>query len=195
LFAAVGIDAVLRRLRRGYRVPVALALAAFVCIESAMALSYVRVPTSRDDGGIDAALERRPAGAVVELPIASNGTGRIWPYAEAPRQLLALRDGHPRVNGYSGFQPADYDTVARDFNDFPSPTALYEARRLGVRYIVLRTRVVGGPLRGLPQLGADGGGRYTAATAQDMLRRLPPGIAQRIDHLPGGYLIALAPPP
>jgi hypothetical protein len=192
LFAAVGLDAVLRRVRRAYRVPVALGVAALVCIECAMSLSFVRVPTSRDDGGIDVALRHRPAGVVAELPMTSDSSGRLWPYVEAPRQLVALGDGNARVNGYSGFQPVGFDVVRKDLNDFPSPTALSEARRLGVRYIVLRTAIVGDKLRGLPQLEADGGGRYTEASAQQMLAQLPPGAARRVDHLPGGYLVELA---
>jgi hypothetical protein len=193
LCAAIGVDALLARRRGAVPVVLTLALALAVCAESALALVSVRVPTSRDDGGVDEALRARP-GVVVELPISGSSRGARWPYIEAPRQVLALRDHDPRVNGYSGFQPKDFDTETAKLNSFPAPTALVEARRLGVRYVVLRTALVGqvSPVALTPVLALNRVGRYTDATARSMLDHLPPGTAQEIVRLPGAYLIELS---
>ena len=87
LCAAVGIDALLARWRGPVRVLVALALAGLVCAEAALGLFFVRVPTSRDDGGVDVALRARPHGVVVELPISGITRGVVWPFVEAPRRI------------------------------------------------------------------------------------------------------------
>jgi hypothetical protein len=194
LCAAVGVDALLARWRGSTRVLVAVGLAGLVCAEAALGLYFVRVPTSRDDGGVDVALRARPNGVVVELPISGITRGVLWPFVEAPRQLLALRDGKPRVNGYSGFEPKGFDEETATLDTFPSPAALAEARRLGVRYVVLRTNLVGTLSPGglTPTLAADGAGRYSDATARSMLDRLPPGVAREVVRLPGAYLVVLA---
>jgi hypothetical protein len=158
-----------------------------------MGLQLVRVPTAADDGGVDAALRARPRGVVVELPISGVSRGVTWPFVESPRQLLALRDDDPRVNGYSGFQRKGFDVETAKLNTFPAAPALAEARRLDVRYVVLRTRLVGSVSPDLARvIGADRAGRYTDATARAMLDRLPPGIAREVVTLPGAYLVELA---
>ena len=170
------------------------ALVALVIVESAIGIQFVRVPTSQDDGGVDLALRREPRGVVLELPILSAASGGPeWAFVETPRQLEAIRDGDPRVNGYSGFQPAGYDQRARVLDHFPGPVALAQARALGVRYVILRTKLVGAitPKSYTQQLGADGIGRYTDATARRMLRSLPPGATAGVEKLPGGYLVTL----
>ncbi len=154
LLAAVGLDAALARIPTRSRAIVAFGLAALVIAECAIALVFVRVPTAADDGGVDAALRARPRGVVLELPIGSAATGLPWVYGEAPRQLLALRDKDPRVNGYSGFQPPGFDQEAAVLDHFPAPDALALARGLGVRYVVLRTKLVGDLS---PRSGAEGG--------------------------------------
>ena len=43
----------------------------------------------------------------------SAGHGaQLWAYVEMPRQLEALRDDNPRINGYSGYQPPNFDNIA-----------------------------------------------------------------------------------
>jgi hypothetical protein len=194
LCAAVGIDALLARWRGPVRVLVALVLAGLVCAEAALGLYFVRVPTSRDDGGVDVALRARPHGVVVELPILGITRGVLWPFVEAPRQFVALRDGNPRVNGYSGFEPKGFDEESATLNTFPSAGALAEARRLDVRYVVLRTSLVGTLTPGslTSTLDTDGAGRYSDATARTMIDRLPAGAAREVVRLPGAYLIELA---
>ncbi len=193
LFAAVGIDALLRRTPSRWRIAVVGLLAVIVVAESAMALVFVRVPTSADDGGVGAALRARPTGVVLELPISSADRGVVWPTAESPRQLVALHDHDPRVNGYSGFQPPGFDLQAAVLNHFPKSDALGLVHRLGVRYVVLRTQVVGeiAPATAVPPTLRDGGGRYDPQTAAQMIAALPPGAASSVVRLPGGYLIVL----
>jgi hypothetical protein len=195
LLAAVGIDALLVRLRPNLRVIASMGLAALVCAEAAMGLIFVRVPTARDDGGVDVALRARPRGVVLELPAGSTSRGAVWPYTESPRQLAALRDGHPRINGYSGFQPKNFDAEVATLNKFPSAAAIAEARRLGVRYIVLRTALVGPVTPRVivqaesPHLARDKVGIYSEATAAQLLKQLPPGVAKDVQRLDGGYLV------
>jgi hypothetical protein len=194
IFAAVGIDRVLHRLAPRRRWLLAAALTAFVLVESVVGLQFVRVPTSRDDGGVDAALRKAPHGVVLELPVVSSSDGgEAWAFVETPRQLVAVHDGDPRVNGYSGFEPAGFNKRAQTLNRFPLPAALAQAHALGVRYVVLRTRLVGSitPASYTKKLAADGVGRYTDATARRMLRELPPGVATHVERVPGGYVIEL----
>jgi hypothetical protein len=194
LFAAVGIDRVVQRLAPGRRLLVVGALTAFVLLESAVGLQFVHVPTSRDNGGVDVALRRLPRGVVLELPVVSSADGaEAWAFVEAPRELVAVHDGDPRVNGYSGFEPAGFNKRVHTLNAFPSPAALAQARALGVRYVVLRTKLVGSitPASAAKKIDAAGLGRYSEATAQRMLRALSPGTATRVEKLPGGYLVEL----
>jgi hypothetical protein len=194
LLAAVGIEFALRRLSRRVRMGLVLSLIAIVIVESALPVVFVRVPTSAADGGIDLALRARPPGIAVELPLASAARGVMWPYVESPRQLLALRDHDPRINGYSGFQPKGFDALAAALDQFPNPDALTALRRLRVRYVVMRTALVGvlTPAGLLPQIARDGAGRYAPATAELLVRQIPRGVAARVDRLPGGILVELA---
>jgi hypothetical protein len=194
LFAAVGFDRISQRVRPARGAPLTGALVVLVVIESAIGIQFVRVPTSRDDGGVDIALRRAPRGVVLELPILSAVSGGPeWAFVETPRQLAAIRDGDPRVNGYSGFQPAGFDERARVLNHFPGPVALAQARALGVRYVILRTKLVGTitPRSYTRELDADRVGRFTDATARRMLKSIPPGATTGVEKLPGGYLVKL----
>jgi hypothetical protein len=198
MFAAVGIDRlILRRWqqRRQLLLAVTVGLSAVVFAEAAMSLFFVTVPTNRNDGGIDQALRALPAGVVLELPIESDISGYAWPFVEAPRQLVAIHDGDARVNGYSGFQPPNFDGRAAVLNRFPASDALTEAQHIGVRYIVLRTALVGTdlPADQLQHLNTDGIGRYTLPHAQAIIHNLPPNAVTHTQQLPGGYLIQLAP--
>ena len=190
LFAAVGIDLLLRRVRSRWKTPVALGLAALVLAECAIALTFVRVPTSADDGGVDAALRTRPTGVVLELPIVAADRGSIWASTEAPRQFLALRDHDARVNGYSGFQPKDFDTEVAELNTFPSMPSINLARELGVRYVVLRTQPIP-PAPPTPYTKDDRLSYYSARAAARVVDLLPPGVVSSTTKLSGGYLLDL----
>jgi hypothetical protein len=194
LLAAVGVDALLARIPARRRAISALVLAAIVVAECAMSLVSVKVPTAADDGGVDTALRARPRGVVLELPINSANRGLAWADAESPRQLLALRDHDPRVNGYSGFQPRGFDLQAAVLDHFPAPDALGLAHRLGVRYVVLRTELVGAlsPANARAAVDKDGAGRYDPQTAAALIARLPAGAASAVVRLTGGYLVELS---
>jgi hypothetical protein len=193
LLAAVGVEKTLHTTKPSFRAPLTVALTIFVVAETAMGVTMVRVPTAGDDGGVARALRYDPKGVVLELPIASAASGITWPYVEAPRQLEALRDGDPRINGYSGFQPKDFDQIAATLNTFPEQGALNEARSLGVRYIVLRTEPIGTLTPSVlePRVDKNGAGLYDDATARDIINRLPPGTARNVERVAGGYIIDL----
>jgi hypothetical protein len=193
LLAAVGVDALLFGRSLSWRIVGTVALAGIVCAEGSTGIELSTVPTARDDNGFVQVLRALPRGTVAELPIESAGSGAgPWAYVEMPRQLEALRDHDPRVNGYSGFEPSGFDSVAKSLNDFPSHTALAEARALGVRYVLLRTELVGdtpGSIRYV--LGRSGAGRYTDAVARSMVDHLPRGAGRVVGHVSGGWVIEL----
>jgi hypothetical protein len=192
LFAAVGLQAIAGRRRARKRTALVAIVVVLVLAESAIPIQRARVPTTSDSGGIETALQRSPTGVVVELPIASSAQIG-WIANEPSRQLLALHDTDPRVNGYSGFEPPGFIGEANVLNTFPSPHALSEARRLGVRYVVLRTRLIGEiePVSIRHRLAVDGQGRFTDATAQKLIAALPPYAAASVRTFEGGYLVEL----
>jgi hypothetical protein len=194
LLAAVGLDRILGGQSVSRRFLFTLVASAAVVAESAMSLSYVRVPALGDDGGVAEMLRAKNGGVVLELPIRSGEAGgAAWPFVEAPRQLAAVEDGYPRVNGYSGFEPVGFAGRAALLNHFPAPEALAEARRIGVRFVVLRTALVGtlNPADLTPQLEADGVGRYADETARRMLAGLAGADIIKVDRLAGAYLVEL----
>jgi hypothetical protein len=65
-----------------------------------------------------------------------------WSDTEAPRQVYLTLDWNPRFNGYSGFVTPDYFESMTFLNRFPDPCAIYQARKLGIRWIVLHTGVI-----------------------------------------------------
>lgn len=124
----------------------AVAVAALVVVSCADAGSRVPtaiIPAEARWSAVDHALDRLPPGPVAELPIFQSSDGPLWPRGEATRLYLAGIDGNRRVNGYSGFQPPGFDVLATRLNGFPSPDAIAELQRLHVRYVVLRTDIVG----------------------------------------------------
>ena len=193
LLAAFGFDAFLRHRSRNWQLILTGAAMLLIAAESATGLASVRVPGAGDDGGVMEALAAQPGGVVLELPIESSARGVAWPYVEMPRQLVAIDDGHTRVNGYSGFEPPGFAARTERLNRFPDPAAVDEARRLGVRFVVLRTALVGTPSPASVEsrLSADGVGRYADATAGGMLRSLAAGQMSSVVRLRGAYLIEL----
>ena len=193
LLAAVGLDAFVFRRARSWRMPATIALAGIICAEAFAGVGLTTVPTAADDYGINRVLRAHPTGVVLELPILSGARGaQFWAYVEMPRIFEALHDDDPRVNGYAGFQPPNFDNVATVLNRFPSADALTQARRLGVRYVVLRTRIIGDAPTSVRYVLRKGAGNYTDAAANQMIRDLPPGTARSVERAPGGYVIELA---
>lgn len=53
------------------------------------------------------------------------------------RMLQALPTGHPMINGYSGFFPADHGELRRQLRSFPDARSLAALRDRQVRYVVV----------------------------------------------------------
>jgi hypothetical protein len=192
LLAAFGLRALFARLGRRVALVALVLISAFVVAETARELPMTRVPEGATVEAVNHALARRGDGTVAELPMKGATDGVAWAYVESPRQYLSLIDDHPRVNGYSGFTPEGFEQLAATVDTFPSAKSLAALARHDVRYVVLRTRLVGDQVPALrAQLDADGVGRYTPATARAMLERLPEACVRRVDRLPGAYLIEL----
>ena len=195
LLAAFGLRAVFTRLDRRVALVALASVSAFVVAETAREIPMTRVPEGAAVEAVNHALARRGDGTVAELPMKGINDGVAWAYVESPRQYLSLIDDHPRVNGYSGFSPEGFEHLAATINTFPSAKSLAALARHDVRYVVLRTRLVGDQIPELrAQLGADGVGRYTPATARAMLARLPDACVRHVKRLPGAYLIELRGP-
>jgi hypothetical protein len=146
--ACVVLELGVRRIS-GRRVAAVLvaALVAITLVDAGSWLPTATIPDETRWSAVDTALDRLPRGPVVELPVFQSADGPLWPRGEAPRLYLAGIDGNRRVNGYSGFQPPGFDALATRLNAFPSPDAVDALRKLGVRYVVLRTDIVGARTR------------------------------------------------
>ena len=193
VFAAVGIDRVLARVAPRWRTVVVGGLAVLVLLECAIGIQFVRVPTSRDDGGIDTALRRIPHGVVLELPIVgSSSGGPAWAYVETPRQLVALHDGDPRVNGYSGFEPAGFNKRGVVLNHFPKPGA---ARVAVLSAFATSCCAPSSSARSRPRSTGPLERRrrrpLLAGHRAQHGARAPTGRSDAVQQLPGGYLIQL----
>ncbi len=163
LLAAVGISAIVRRARARRSRVIVLGLCGFLLLELAAPLTQVSLPVGASTLAVYRALDHKPTGAVVELPMGNPVLGAEWARLEAPRMLYSTLDLHPRINGYSGSFPPDYIERRTTFNRFPAPASLRAARGLGVRYVVLH---VGG-YGGYPQ--------YTDPQIRTIVAGLPPG--------------------
>jgi hypothetical protein len=190
--AAVGFASLTTRLSPRNRIIALMVVSGLILGESAFALSLVRVPNAHAATAVNDALAKLPAGPVAELPVGSPTDGAAWAYIETPRQWLSRIDGHPRVGGYSGFDPKGYDELAATLETFPAPDALARLHDLGVRYVVLRTALPG-PLPGFQAaiVDVDGVGKYTPEHARQIVDAIPPGAAKRVEHDGAAWLIQL----
>lgn len=135
-----------------------------VLVEIGGPIPWATLPVDDRTLAVYRALDRLGPGTVIELPMPNPGSGE-YPYVEAPRQLYATLDFHPRVNGYSGYSPPGYDADTRLFVYFPAPDTITRLGRLGVRWVVVH----GGP--------QDGAGQYGPASRARILATLPAGFA------------------
>ena len=90
----------------------------------------------REFGGIPSIYDRlrdEPHAVVVELPFYDR---RAF-FGNAPYMVNATRHRHPIVNGYSGFAPANFDTIAQAMRTFPEVAAIEAMHRLGVTHVVV----------------------------------------------------------
>lgn len=137
LLAAAGLAALLRGRSLRERSAVGAGLSVLVLLELLAVPPYAQAPPDAV-GRYNEALADLPQAPVVELPIVSpTAPGPTWPLVEATRMVRAVGDGHPRVNGYSGFAPPDYDELVDTLAAFPARPALDRLEELEVRYAVV----------------------------------------------------------
>jgi hypothetical protein len=119
-----------RHLRRAAVGLVALAMA----VEYAVVIPVVTVPWGATLPQAYRYLEAHPGGPVVEMPPASSD-----PFAGASYYMLASTvDGHPRLNGWSGFQPhMSKPIVVSPITPANLDAWLAACRRLGAVYVLV----------------------------------------------------------
>lgn len=187
--AACGVAALIAR-RSGKVVrAVTVGLCVLVLFESRATVPHSLLPADARWSAVDDLLATRAPGAVAELPMYGPADSLEWPFVEASRLYLATIDGHPRVNGYSGYAPPGFDELVRDLNRFPDQVALERLRAMKVTYVVLRTSVVGNFTAAYaPGMTTQ---RYTDEEVQKILRDLPPDVAATAVKSGDAYLIEL----
>jgi hypothetical protein len=168
VLAAVGISLLVSLIRsKRVAVGVVVALCGFLLLELAAPLTHTVLPADHATLAVYRTLEHRGSGTVAELPLMDPVQGYPWAHVEAPRMLYSTLDLHPRINGYSGSWPPDYQARVATLNTFPSAKSVALARKLGVRYVVLHTGRFGGAQQ------------YTPKQIRAMLAALPPGAHAR----------------
>ena len=194
LSAAFGVRALLHRLSVRAGAVVLAVLCAVVIAETTRQVPLVRVPASDVEQAVGRYLARQPDGVVVELPIRGTVDGVAWPYTESPRLYLSLLDDNERVNGYSGYTPPGFDALVPVYNSFPSPESLEALAAADVRYVVLRTKVIGDQFPVIMDLlRQDGVGRFTPETARARIAEIPPEQVEKVTKVPGAYVVELRP--
>jgi hypothetical protein len=160
MLAAWGMQQLLAASRRRITDVALAALPAVVLLENAVTLQFVNLPLAPMRTGVYNLLADKPAGAVIELPIANPAT-HDWGTVEPLRMLYSTTDWHPRVNGYSGYSPPGYTTTVSIERAFPSEAALTRLRQLSVRWAILHIQA---------KTNAAG---YSFATGEVMVHQLP----------------------
>ncbi len=88
-------------------------------------------------GGWAAWLADRPdAAPVAFLPFAPGRRAGDFEDTTA-RMIQALPTGHPMINGYSGFFPADHGELREQLRSFPDARSLAVLQERQVRYVVV----------------------------------------------------------
>ncbi|MGH9222566.1 MAG: hypothetical protein ACRD2W_01915 [Acidimicrobiales bacterium] len=142
---------------------------------------------------VNKALADLPRGPVVELPMADNHQP-TWAYIEAPRMLLSTIDWQPRVNGYSGYSPPDYETSVRLFNtldDGPpaSEETLARLDKFGIQYLIIRSAPLDRDQSLKDRSFVDD------ETAARMIAALPPERVESVAKHGSAWLVQLHPGP
>lgn len=165
VLAGVGWAALTTRLRPRTRTLLTGLACLVVLAETSAPIGWVALPVDDRTLAVYRALDGRGPGNVLELPIPDPARSPDYPYIEAPRQLYATLDFHPRVNGYSGYAPPEYGRDVLLLMNFPAPAAITRLGQLGVRWVVVH----GGP--------ADDAGQYGPASRARILTTLPSRFA------------------
>lgn len=133
--AALAIGRGLARLKIAW-----LRVAAIAVLMLGLAVEYsVNVPTQRVAWGADLPqtyvwLSRQPAGPVVELPAVGVAVSYYL--------LASTADGHPRLNGWSGFVPSELTPIAERVTGKSLGTWIAAARRLGAIYLIVHADAI-----------------------------------------------------
>jgi hypothetical protein len=165
MLAAAGYAALARRLRSPrLGALVAVLVVGVVCADLSADVGWAELPDDRQTLAVYRALADKADGAAVELPMADPRVSPAgWAYVEATRMVYGTLDWHPRVNGYSGFEPASYTVDIDGFNQLPAPAGFAHAKELRVRYLVLHV----GDEHGFPA--------FTEQAAEDIVAARPTG--------------------
>jgi len=137
VLAALGFDRLGERMRGRAAWPVLVAGLFAVSIGFAWphGLSVVDLPTRETMPAVNAWLaERRGSEPVLELP---TPRGDAETETHALRQYMLLEDGHPRLDGTSGFVSRRYRAFRATMEGFPGPDALQAAALMGAKLIVV----------------------------------------------------------
>lgn len=130
-FALVGL---LRRVRVRTLRPVLVAVVAvLMAAEYAVAIPVVTVPWGPTLPAVYRYLEAHPGGPVAELPALSDSDWTSASYY----MLASTIDGHPRLNGWSGFRPRESAPIQIRATAASVPGWLAAAARLGAVYVVV----------------------------------------------------------
>jgi hypothetical protein len=129
--AGFGAAGLLRRVRGGSQLIIALVLLGLVNVE-ALRAPFDYTPFSRISRVYDV-LATEPRSIVVELPFYE---GRLS-FANAPYMLNSTRHWRPLLNGYSGFRPPSYDETFERLRSFPDAASLQALKERGVTHVVV----------------------------------------------------------
>jgi hypothetical protein len=133
-------------------------------------LPDVRVPA------VDQQLARiHEPGGVVYLPMLyPDPIGEaVSGFRQAENVYATTAHHRPTPNGYSGYQPPSFKRLSRQMQDLPSEDALDALRRIGVRFVVVRSWAEGnlwGPLLDPANAGSL---RYVGTYDGDVLYEVP----------------------
>jgi len=182
VLAAVGYAAATERLleHRLLRAAAIVGCTALMLLDLSAAGQWTSLDTSRDRLAVYRALEDRPPGPVLELPMADPRAAPVaYALQEAPRLVYSTLDWNPRVNGYSGSIPPGYTEDLDAYARFPEAGSVDRLRAKGVRYVILH-------------VGLENGFQtMTEAEVGDRLAKLPPGISSTREG--GAQLVDLGP--
>ena len=134
LLAGRGVELVVSRRRPWLQAGTGAAVVAVLLLELLVRPGSSEVHDGPRLVAVNEALEELPDGVVTELPVPPL---EDLPYVFAIRQLRSLRDGLPRVEGYSGDLPEGMGEYLEATSTFPSAEAITALRQAGVRHVVL----------------------------------------------------------
>jgi hypothetical protein len=157
ILAGIGVARIAERLgSRGRALLVALALIAAVAeARTPPVLTSPRTSAA----GVDRWLRQQPPSAIVELPLPSPD--RPFDIVEGRHMYDSIFHWQRLANGYSGFWPRSYLELLEHMRTFPDHSSVDYLQHLGIRFVVVRSALMGsstdfahlsGALRGCPEL-------------------------------------------